>query len=245
MNLDSTVLYISILVAITLLAVTLTIFLLIIKRNKETLRMNYEVNKIEMERMREYFESQIYNLNEKMLSNYSRFKDANHLLFNERDYQFPINYQPRLLNPEAFLERHGLYLDDIKIKNRDIFVLIPFLEESKPIFNTIKKLCNSEDFNCSMGKDEYIDSDIFPYILKKILEARMIIASIDGRNANVFYELGIAHALGKPTILISKDTYNNKVPVDLQSKFIIYYKDLRDLESKIVDRILKVLIDEN
>ncbi len=34
---------------------------------------------------------------------------------------------------------------------------------------------------------------ITPQLLKKLLEARLVIADLTGRNPNVFYELGIAH----------------------------------------------------
>jgi len=39
-----------------------------------------------------------------------------------------------------------------------------------------------------------------PNILKHTLKARLVIAIIDGRNPNVFYELGIAHALNIQTL---------------------------------------------
>jgi hypothetical protein len=40
-------------------------------------------------------------------------------------------------------------------------------------------------------------------IWKSICEARLVVADLTGGNANVFYELGIAHTVGKETILIA------------------------------------------
>ncbi len=42
-------------------------------------------------------------------------------------------------------------------------------------------------------------------------------------NANVFYELGYAHALGKPTILLAQR--DSKLPFDIQSFRVVFYND--------------------
>lgn len=39
-------------------------------------------------------------------------------------------------------------------------------------------------------------------IIRDLIGARVVVADLTGRNANVYYELGIAHTLQKPTILI-------------------------------------------
>ncbi len=94
-----------------------------------------------------------------------------------------------------------------------------------------------------MGDEDSIKGDILPYILRKIVKARLVIACMDGRNANVFYELGIAHALGKPTILISSSKEIKVVPVDVRSKYITFYKDTNDLINVLRKSINKLLID--
>jgi nucleoside 2-deoxyribosyltransferase len=43
-------------------------------------------------------------------------------------------------------------------------------------------------------------------IWKSICEARIVLADLTGFNANVMYELGIAHTVGKDTVII----YQNK-----------------------------------
>jgi hypothetical protein len=44
---------------------------------------------------------------------------------------------------------------------------------------------------------------------------------INKRNPNVFYELGLAHALKKPVVLVSSNS--DDVPFDLQHIRVIYY----------------------
>ena len=53
----------------------------------------------------------------------------------------------------------------------------------------------------------------------------MLIAELTSRNPNVFYELGLAHALQKPVVLVSSN--EDDVPFDLQHIRVIYY-DLYD-----------------
>jgi len=47
-----------------------------------------------------------------------------------------------------------------------------------------------------------------------ILNARVLIAELTGKNPNVFYELGLAHAQGKDVILLTQSI--NDVPFDLR-----------------------------
>lgn len=51
--------------------------------------------------------------------------------------------------------------------------------------------------------------------------AKVLVAELTSRNPNVFYELGLAHALRKPVVLISSN--EDDVPFDLQHIRVIYY----------------------
>lgn len=59
---------------------------------------------------------------------------------------------------------------------------------------------------------------INPQMLRKLLEARVVIADLTGRNPNVFYELGIVHSFVRPVItladsaqLLPFDTHDERV----------------------------------
>src|SRR4051794_30347667 len=58
-------------------------------------------------------------------------------------------------------------------------------------------------------------------IWSAIRDSGAIVADLTGKNPNVFYELGLAHALGKPTILITQSI--DDVPFDLRHSRIIRY----------------------
>lgn len=75
------------------------------------------------------------------------------------------------------------------------------------------------------------DTDIFgtgkiiDQIWTGINSAKVLVAELTGRNPNVLYELGIAHALRKPVVLVSSN--EDDVPFDVRHVRVIYY-DLTD-----------------
>jgi hypothetical protein len=77
---------------------------------------------------------------------------------------------------------------------------------------------------------------IIDQVWRGIQEATVLIAELSTRNANVFYELGLAHALEKPVVLISSN--ESDVPFDLHHIRVIYY-DLKDpfWGAKLIDKI--------
>jgi len=58
------------------------------------------------------------------------------------------------------------------------------------------------------------------------------------RNPNVLYELGIAQAMDKPVIMISKQSEN--IPIDIKSRRFIIYKDLQQLRTNLKNELIKV-----
>jgi hypothetical protein len=57
-----------------------------------------------------------------------------------------------------------------------------------------------------------------------ILQSDVIVAEITPVNANVFYELGYAHAPEKPTILLA-NRKTEKLPFDISGYRVIFYDD--------------------
>jgi hypothetical protein len=64
---------------------------------------------------------------------------------------------------------------------------------------------------------------IFQDIQREIEQSEIVIAEITPPNPNVFYELGYAHALRKPTILLAQR--DCKLPFDIQSFRVVFYND--------------------
>ena len=55
------------------------------------------------------------------------------------------------------------------------------------------------------------------------MDSEVVIAEISSSNANVFYELGYAHALDKPTVLLARR--GEVLPFDVSGYRVIFYDD--------------------
>ncbi|HLX00271.1 MAG TPA: hypothetical protein VKR82_16645 [Candidatus Acidoferrales bacterium] len=75
--------------------------------------------------------------------------------------------------------------------------------------------------------DIYRPSAIVHDIWGYIKNSKVMLADVTGKNANVFYELGLAHAAGKPVVLITRSI--DDVPFDLRHLRVIEY-DVQDPE---------------
>jgi DNA-binding CsgD family transcriptional regulator len=92
--------------------------------------------------------------------------------------------------------------------------------------------------------DIYRPSTIIQDIWDLTKNSKLVLADLTGKNANVFYELGLAHALAKPAILITESM--DFVPFDLRALRVIEFdKNLPDwginLKEKIKSSIKETL----
>jgi hypothetical protein len=111
---------------------------------------------------------------------------------------------------------------------RLVFVLMPFKDNLTKIYQTIiKPSVEALEFELVCKRADEIPSNraIVQDIWKSICEARLILADLTGLNPNVMYELGIAHTIGKETILIYQQGDEIKFPFDLAHIRRIEYED--------------------
>lgn len=202
---------------------------------------NYETNRTVINEMRYSFEKTIYNLTERLVSTQDRWMDVNHLLISSQQNKANDMQMEKSVYLNDFLKSNGITETDISPDKKLVFVLTPFNKNFESTFEIIRKVCNQVDLKCLRGDEDFIKSDIFSHILKKLLKANIVIANIDGRNPNVFYELGLAHALDKNTILIAKT--KSELPIDVKSKYMILYQDDNDLETELKSQLLKIYLN--
>ena len=191
-------------------------------------------------RKQEYLEREIAGLNERLVASENNWKTVYQLLLSSQIKQNDVSGS---VSTSRFLKNFGIDYDNITIKNDFVFVLTPFHPDFEDAYFNICETCRSLKLSAMRSDEEYVKTDLLKHIMKCIVEARVIVANIDGRNANVFYELGIAHALNKPTILISK--VDSSVPFDVQGQYVILYHSAPDLQSKLRESLLKVLTSNN
>lgn len=106
--------------------------------------------------------------------------------------------------------------------NGTCVVLTPFKDPFDTYFvSIIKPAINTAKLNAVRGDSLFRPSPIMADVWQMIQECKVLIADLTEKNANVFYELGLAHALGKPVVLLADNL--GDVPFDLQSLRVIIY----------------------
>lgn len=102
------------------------------------------------------------------------------------------------------------------------FVIMPFRKPYDGYFNQIYRVALEEaGFQATKADDLFAPRPIIEDIRAKIIAADILLCEMSGRNPNVFYELGLAHAIGKPAILLSNT--KKDIPFDLSHVRAIVY----------------------
>ena len=118
------------------------------------------------------------------------------------------------------------------------FVLVPFKPPYESYYRDVfKPALEAASYEVSRTDDLFTPSPIMTDIQRSIVEADLILCDMSERNPNVFYELGLAHAIGKPAILLAQK--EEDIPFDLRHIRVITY------DSSIVnweDRIRQLII---
>lgn len=183
---------------------------------------------------RQSVEKQISELAKELTVNVERFNSVNHLINDAQNIYFK-NGKSKYTRENTFkqidfFKSIGANIE-LEIDDNLIFVLTPFNEKYTSQYSTISNLVTSLGFKCNKGDDSNLSSNILAHITEQIAKSRLVIANISGRNPNVFYELGLAHALGKPVIIVSESL--SDIPFDINSSRILAFDDEADLEAKL------------
>ncbi|MBN1490785.1 MAG: hypothetical protein JXA69_12780 [Phycisphaerae bacterium] len=102
------------------------------------------------------------------------------------------------------------------------FVMMPFKDPFNIYYDAIfKPAINKANLDPVRADDLFRPSVIVSDLWQMIQRAKLLLAELTTKNANVFYELGLAHAIGKPVILVSETM--DDVPFDLQQLRVLLY----------------------
>jgi hypothetical protein len=125
-----------------------------------------------------------------------------------------------------------------------VFVLMPFADDLRPVYDgPIKRACERLRLSVERADDVFSASNIIEDIWAGIANALAIIADCTRKNANVFYELGMAHTLGKQVILMAQS--DDDVPSDIRHIRYIKYRPTapRKLEHELTRTVRKVVAE--
>ncbi len=143
----------------------------------------------------------------------------------------------------------NIYLKDGEIMENKpmVFVIMPFSEDYMALYEELK-IQFGDEFDFKNAGDLDNQQNILQDIVEGIYQSSVIIADLTGLNANVFYELGLAHAMNKKVIIITQDI--GELPFDIKSyraneyslkfnKLPILIDELKKLLSGAIDNSVK------
>jgi len=128
----------------------------------------------------------------------------------------------------------------------NVFMIMPFAEEFLPIYaDHIVPTVEALNLSIKRGDNFFSTHSIMQNVWAAIAACQILIAECTGRNANVFYELGIAHTIGKPVIMITQQI--NDIPFDLRYLRVIEYQytppGMKKFEGTLKNAILDLLAE--
>lgn len=95
-----------------------------------------------------------------------------------------------------------------------VAVMMPFGPAFSAVYESLKEGIEAAGMRCLRADDIWERDHILDDVLSLIWRARVVIADLSEKNPNVFYETGIAHTLGRDTILVAQSM--SDIPFDLQ-----------------------------
>jgi hypothetical protein len=126
------------------------------------------------------------------------------------------------------------------------FMIMPFgPEDLQVVYEEFIRpaLTDACGLSCTRGDDIFGSNVVMDDVVSAITASDLIVADLTGRNPNVFYEVGIAHALAKPVLLLAQSV--DDVPFDLRHRRVQPYeyspKGCKRLEQAIVEHVTAIL----
>ena len=114
---------------------------------------------------------------------------------------------------------------------------MPFSGDFADVYEVgIKQACKDAGAYCERVDEQIYEESILERVYNQISKADIIVAEMTGRNANVFYETGYAHALNKRVILLTQ--HADDIPFDLKHyPHIVYEGKISVLKQQLEKKI--------
>lgn len=123
---------------------------------------------------------------------------------------------------------------------KKIFVIMPFADTYIDFYMlAVRVVADELGYVCERADEIEFNGSIRQQIIASLRSTDVVVAELSEQNANVYYELGWADALGKPVILCTRDI--SSAPFDIRDLNHIVYGSVYDLQDRLRAR-LKTLI---
>lgn len=115
-----------------------------------------------------------------------------------------------------------------------VFMIMPFSEDFMALFEELRnRFADKYEFTNAGDMDN--QQSIIRSIIEGLEKADVVIADLTNRNANVFYELGLAHAMNKKVIIITQVI--DELPFDIKAYRAFEYSMLFYKMPKLIEEL--------
>ena len=137
------------------------------------------------------------------------------------------------------------------INPKSVALFMPFQKDYTQSFQySVQEILSFLGFETWFATKDPYDSLVMDNIFKKLLAAQFVIIDCSTRSANVMYETGLSHGLGKYVLLAGQNVDNFPYEQDSEFDTFVYCSDgninpppFRDAQKGIINFILKHLDD--
>lgn len=123
--------------------------------------------------------------------------------------------------------------------NRLVSAMMPFSAGFDGVYAALGVAAEALGKKCRRADDIWHHDEIIQDVVALICRSSVVICDLTGKNANVFYEAGIAHSLGKDVIFITQS--EDDVPFDINRLRYIHYlnngEGLQQLTARVTERL--------
>lgn len=126
------------------------------------------------------------------------------------------NVQPKRRRPKVFQ-----LADPENIEPTLVSAMMPFHPSFNAVYAMLQSIAQAAGLRCRRADDIWESPSVIQDVVSLIDRSSIVICDCTGRNPNVFYETGIAHALGREVILITQAEAD--IPFDLRHLRYVQY----------------------
>lgn len=171
------------------------------------------------------YDSAIPTITNKVLQGFAADLDIRNLQFSRTHWSvkdvdlFQVllrNMQPQRQQPKVFR-----LADPENIEPSLVSAMMPFHPSFDAVYATLQRTAEAAGLRCRRADDIWENPSVIQDVVSLIDRSSIVICDCTGRNPNVFYEIGIAHTLGREVILITQAEAD--IPFDLRHlRFVPY-----------------------
>ena len=139
-------------------------------------------------------------------------------------------YLQKAANPSVFkITSEDLVQEDL------VSVMMPMSREFDNVYSAIRESVEALDVKCRRADDVWDSEAVMQDVVSLICRSKAVIADCSGRNPNVFYEMGVAHTIGREVVPITQS--KSDVPFDIRHLRYIEYLNNREGRSELVEQL--------